>query len=157
MDLQALYLTSDGRISRKTWWIGTVILFVASILLYIVLGLVGLGMTSSWGPIIVYLILFYPALNLGVKRRHDRDNDGNDYRILMGVSALLTLLQAFGIGFSRTDLGNGFVGMMPDLWMSIVQIAVGIYGIYLLVQLGFLKGTPGTNSYGQDPLGYATA
>jgi uncharacterized membrane protein YhaH (DUF805 family) len=157
MDFQALYLTGDGRISRKTWWIGTLVLFAASIVLYIVLGLFGLGLMSSWGPLLVYAILFYPALNLGVKRRHDRDNDGNDYRILMGVSALVTLLQAFGIGFSRVDLGNGFTGLMPDMWMSIVQIGVAIYGIYLLVQLGFLRGAPGPNSYGPDPLGYATA
>ena len=41
--------------------------------------------------------------------------------------------------------------------MSILFALLGIFGIYLLVQLGFLKGTQGANSYGADPLGYATA
>lgn len=157
MDLQALYLSSDGRISRKTWWIGTLILIVATLILYFVLGLVGLGLTSRWGPIIAYLIVIFPTLNLGVKRRHDRDNNGNDYRILIGLYAVLTLLQVLGVGYTATDLGNGMVAMMPDMWMSVITIVVSLYGLYMLIQLGFLKGTPGANTYGADPLGYAVA
>lgn len=157
MDLQALYLNGDGRISRKTWWIGTVILIVATLVIYFVLGLVGLGLGSGWGPIIAYLIVIYPTLNLGIKRRHDRDNDGNDYRILIGIYAVLTLLQAFGIGYTATDLGNGMVAMVPDMWMIIITFVVGLYGLYMLVQLGFLKGTAAANTYGPDPLGYAAA
>jgi uncharacterized membrane protein YhaH (DUF805 family) len=157
MDLQALYLSSDGRISRKTWWIGTIILIVATLVLYFILGLVGLGLTSRWGPIIAYLIVIVPTLNLGVKRRHDRDNNGNDYRILIGLYAVLTLLQVLGIGYTVTDLGNGMVAMVPDMWMSVITIVVSLYGLYLLIQMGFLKGTPGTNTYGADPLGYAVA
>lgn len=157
MDLQALFLSSSGRVSRKTWWMGTLIVIVASIVLYFVLGLIGLGMTSAFGPIIAFLILVYPAYNLGLKRRQDRDNNGMDFKILMGLSALTTLLQAFGIGYTPTDLGNGMVVMMPGMLMSTVQIIVGIFGIYMLIQLGFLRGTPGPNSYGADPLGYAVA
>ena len=155
MDFQALYLNGDGRISRKQWWIGTVILIVATFVLYFVLGLIGLGLTSRWGPIIAYAIVIYPTLNLGVKRRHDRDNNGNDYRILVGIYAVLTVLQVLGFGYTPTDLGNGMVAMMPDMWMSIITLVVGVYGLYMLVQLGFLKGTPGANTYGADPLGYA--
>lgn len=157
MDVQQLFLSTNGRISRKTWWLGTLVMIVASIVLYFVLGLVGLGLTSAWGPLIAYAILVYPAIALGTKRRQDRDNNGMDYKIFMGVSALLTVLQAFGIGATRTDLGNGMVMMMPDPWMQGVQLVVGLFGLYMLVQLGFLKGTPGPNSYGPDPLGYAAA
>lgn len=157
MDFQELFLSANGRVSRKTWWIGTIVLIVASFLLYFILGLVGLGLTSAWGPLIVYALLVYPALNLGVKRRHDRDNDGMDYKIFMGVSAILSLLQAFGIGFTPTDLGNGMVVMAPGTIMTIVQLAFAVFAIYMLVQNGFLKGTTGPNSYGPDPLGYAAA
>ena len=157
MHMQALYLSSDGRISRKTWWIGTVILIVATLILYFILGLVGLGLTSRWGPIIVFLIVIYPTINLGVKRRHDRDNNGNDYRILMGLYAVLTVLQVLGIGYTPADLGNGMVAMVPDMWMSIITLVVSVYALYMLIQLGFLKGSPGANSYGADPVGYAVA
>ena len=56
-----------------------------------------------------------------------------------------------------TDMGNGIVMPTPDWWLSILLFALGVFGIYMLVQLGFLKGTPGANSYGADPLGYAAA
>ncbi|MNU10754.1 hypothetical protein D3C72_2580940 [compost metagenome] len=56
-----------------------------------------------------------------------------------------------------TDMGNGIVMPTPDMWMSVLYLLLGIFGIYMLVQLGFLKGTPGPNSYGPDPLGYAAA
>lgn len=157
MDFQELFLSTSGRISRKTWWIGTVILIVASIVLYLILGFVGLGMTSSWGPVIAFVILVYPALSIGIKRRQDRDNNGMDYKIMMGISGVMTVLQALGIGYSRVDLGNGMVAMAPDMWMGAIQLVFGIFAIYVLIQLGFLKGTPGPNSYGPDPLGYATA
>ena len=141
MDLQALYLSGDGRISRKTWWIGTIILIVATLILYFILGLVGLGLTSRWGPIIAYLIVIYPTLNLGVKRRHDRNNNGYDAMGLIAFSLVWSLIQALGV----VSAANG-IGM-------VISIVFLIYAIYMLVQLGFLKGTAGPNNYGPDPLG----
>lgn len=148
-----LFTTTDGRISRKQWWTGTVVLIVLNIVLYLILSVIGLGSQLGWLSLIIYAIYFYPAWCIGLKRRQDRDNNGMDFKILMGIYALLTIAQAFGIGMSPTDLGNGMVVMAPAGWMMFVQFAVGIFGIYMLVQLGFLKGTPGPNSYGADPLG----
>ncbi|MFP9136332.1 DUF805 domain-containing protein [Devosia sp. XGJD_8] len=155
--LKVLYTTTDGRLSRKEWWIGVVGLIIASIVLSIILGMVGLGGASGWGQLIAYVILFYPGWCIGIKRRQDRDNNATDFKVLMGLSGLLTLLQAFGIGITMTDMGNGIVMPTPDMWMSVLYLLLGIFGIYMLVQLGFLRGTPGPNSYGPDPLGYAAA
>jgi uncharacterized membrane protein YhaH (DUF805 family) len=155
--LKVLYTTTDGRISRKQWWLGVVGVIIASIVLTMILGLVGLGGTSGWGQLIAYVILFYPNWCLGIKRRQDRDNNAMDFKILMGVSGLLTLVQALGIGMTMTDVGNGMMMPVPDMWLSVLYGLLGLFGIYMLVQLGFLKGTPGANSYGPDPLGYAAA
>ena len=154
-NLVALYTTTAGRISRKNWWIGVVGIIVASIVLSIILSLVGLN--AAWAQLIVYVLLFYPNWCIGLKRRQDRDNNGMDFKILMGVSGLLTLVQALGIGVTMTDMGNGVVMPTPDAWLMVLFGLMGIFGIYMLVQLGFLKGTPGPNTYGADPLGYATA
>lgn len=151
-NLVPLLTTANGRISRQQWWIGTVVVIVVSIVLSIVLAIIGLG---AWGQLIASLALLYPTYCIGVKRRQDRDNNGLDVKILLGVSAVASILQAFGIGYTVTDLGNGVMMPSPDLWLTIVYVALGILAIYLLVQLGFLKGTPGANSYGADPLGYA--
>lgn len=149
-----LLTTANGRISRQQWWIGTVVVIVIGIVLSIVLGLV----LGAWGQLIVSLALLYPTYCIGVKRRQDRDNNGLDLKILLGVSAVANILQIFGIGSTMTDMGSGVMVPTPDLWLSIVYLAVGVLAIYLLVQLGFLKGTDGANSYGPDPLGYpATA
>jgi uncharacterized membrane protein YhaH (DUF805 family) len=156
-NIVSLYTTTDGRISRKQWWLGVIGVIIASIVLTIILGLVGLGGTSGWGQLIAFVILFYPNWCLGIKRRQDRDNNGMDFKVLMGVSGLLTLLQAFGIGVTVTDMGNGIVMPTPDGWLMALYGLLGIFGLYMLAQLGFLKGTPGANSYGADPLGYAAA
>lgn len=153
-NLVPLLTTTNGRIGRQQWWIGTVVVIVASIVLSIVLAVIGLG---AWGQLIASLALLYPSYCIGVKRRQDRDNNGLDVKILLGVSAVASILQAFGIGVTMTDVGNGVMMPSPDLWLTLVYVALGILAIYLIVQLGFLKGTPGPNSYGPDPLGYPVA
>ena len=46
------------------------------------------------------------------------------------------------------------LGTIPGTGLPlVVGIVFLVYAIYMLVQLGFLKGTPGPNSYGPDPLG----
>lgn len=144
-----LLTTTEGRIGRQQWWLGIVVIIVASIALSLILGILGLG---SWAQLIAYLVLLYPNWCLGIKRRQDRDNNGLDFKILIVVSGLLTLLQTFGIGVTMTDMGNGIMMPAPDTWMMVLSLAVAVLGIYLLVQLGFLRGTAGPNSYGPDPL-----
>src|SRR5690606_10825049 len=100
-------------ISRKQWWLGVVGLIIASIVLTIILGLIGLGGTSGWGQLIAFVILFYPGWCIGIKRRQDRDNNGMDFKVMMGVSGLLTLVQALGIGVTMVDMGNGITVPMP--------------------------------------------
>ena len=121
----------------------------ASIVLSLLLGVVTGAFIAS---IITYVILFYPSWCLGIKRRQDRGNDATDFKIFMGFSALVTLLQTFGLGFTVTDVGGGVMVPTPDMWMSILMLLLAVAGIYMLVQLGFLRGTPGTNNYGPDPV-----
>lgn len=147
--LQALYTTTSGRLSRKQWWLGVVGLIFASIVLSLLLGFVTGAFFAS---IITYVILFYPSWCLGIKRRQDRGNDATDFKIFMGFSALVTLLQTCGLGFTITDIGNDVMVPTPDMWMSILMLLLAVAGIYMLVQLGFLRGTPGSNTYGPDPL-----
>lgn len=148
----------DGRINRQAWWIGVVVLIVVAIVLNFVLGAVlGGGMPSidqmmdpavmaafaqkqGWISLIIGLITAYPYIAISVKRRHDRDNNGYDAIGLIAFSLVWSLIQALG-----------FVGSTNPIYM-IVSVIFLIYAIYILVQLGFLKGTVGPNSYGPDPL-----
>ncbi|TAL82180.1 MAG: DUF805 domain-containing protein [Beijerinckiaceae bacterium] len=77
MDYQTLFLTNDGRINRGPFWIGGIILAVASVVLGFVDALIfGNGVLGSLLEVIISLALLYPSINLGIKRFHDRDKSG---------------------------------------------------------------------------------
>jgi uncharacterized membrane protein YhaH (DUF805 family) len=153
----SLYNGAEGRIGRKNWWLGVIGLAVAGIVLTVILSAIGLGPSpttgsAGWGQLIVAVLFLYPSLCLSTKRRHDRDNNGMDIKIVTGVSLVLTLLQTFGVGMTPTDVG-GVMVPMPAVWLSALYVILGLAGLYLLVVLGFLRGTVGTNAYGADPTG----
>lgn len=153
----ALLTTSEGRIGRQQWWIGVVALIVIAIIAGIILSVISFGNAAvfAWLAVLLNLALIWPSYNIGMKRRHDRDNDGTDLTILLGGSVVLNLLSATGIGMSWTDIGGGVMMPQPAIWLTILNLIFGIFAIYMFVQLGFLKGTTGANTFGSDPVGAA--
>lgn len=175
----ALYTTTEGRVGRQQFWIGALILVAINIVIsLLIFPLIGLGMpnialltttsdsvaisaaleaairTSAWASLVLYVIMAYPYYALSIKRRHDKDNAGLDVLIYLGLTFVMLLLQALGLGMTMTDMG-GIMVPTPSMLLSIIGIVLGLYGLYLLVVLGFLKGTTGPNQFGPDPLGGA--
>src|SRR5690606_10172238 len=152
--IKYLLTTTSGRIGRQQWWIGVVALIVVSIIASLILGLISFGnpVVMAWLAVLLNLALLYPSYCLGLKRRHDRDSDGKDLLILLVGSVVLHLVQAVGIGIDWVDVGTGVIMPVPSMWLGLINLAFGMFAIYMLVQLGFLKGTTGPNSYGPDPL-----
>ena len=113
----------DGRISRKEWWVLTIIIFLASVGVTaisiggsIVTGFAfthGASIVSGVGYI-VYLISAYIGIATNVKRFHDRGKSG---------------------------------------WWVLIALIPLIGLIWILVELGCLPGVSGDNEYGLDPLG----
>ena len=153
----SLLTTTEGRIGRQQWWIGVVALIVVSIVATIVLGIISFGNPTifAWLVVVLNLALIWPGYCLGIKRRQDRDNNGMDLKILIGGSVILNLLTATGIGVTMTDIGSGVMVPVPAIWLSAINLIFAVFAIYMLVQLGFLKGTTGSNSYGSDPVNAA--
>ncbi|QYO77395.1 DUF805 domain-containing protein [Devosia salina] len=152
-NIVSLLTTTEGRIGRQQWWIGIVVLIVISIVASIILGIISLGNATvmAWLAVLLNIALIWPSYCIGIKRRHDRDNDGTDLKILIAGSLILNLLQATGIGVTMTDMG-GVMVPVPAIWLGVINFIFAVFAIYMLVQLGFLKGTTGSNSYGADPL-----
>jgi uncharacterized membrane protein YhaH (DUF805 family) len=150
----SLLTTTEGRIGRQQWWIGVIAMVVISIIASIILGILSFGNAAllSWLAVLLNIALIYPAYCIGIKRRHDRDNDGTDLKILIAGSIIINVLQATGIGVDLVDAGQGVVLPVPAIWLGLINLAYAIFAIYMFVQLGFLKGTTGANSYGLDPL-----
>lgn len=129
-----LITSFKGRIPRKKFWIGLILLYVLMLLTMIPAGvLVGLGakgaaeqamggatpsipVLSIVGGILMFLLallFMFFSLALQVKRWHDRDK--------------------------------------PGWWLLIGMVPV--VGIWAFIETGFLEGTVGPNQFGPDPLG----
>jgi uncharacterized membrane protein YhaH (DUF805 family) len=77
--------------------------------------------------------------------------------VFYAIVIVLDLLQALGLGYTTLEVASGVSMPVPSMPLTIINMLVGIYGIYLLVVLGFLRGTPGANAYGPDPTGVSVA
>jgi uncharacterized membrane protein YhaH (DUF805 family) len=152
--LMSLYTTTEGRIGRQQWWIGAIALGIVYIVVGVIAGMVINNMqVLGWVSLILFVIFAYPLYALYLKRRHDRDNNGLDATIFLAVIGVSLLLQALGISYSPQELPNVGTVMMPNQIGMIIGAITLIYAIYMLVVMGFLRGTVGPNQYGPDPLG----
>ena len=167
----------DGRLNRQPFWISGIILAVISVVIsLIILPLIGLSVMpgmpaidasttaadianivsaarakAGWVSLVLFIIFLYPSAAICIKRRHDRNNNGLDVWIYFALVVVVQLVSALGIGMSTMDVGGTAIPVPGPIIVALGAIT-GIYGIYLLVVLGFLKGTAGPNNYGPDPL-----
>lgn len=144
MDLQYIFGSFDGRINRAKWWAGMVILAIVSAVFSFLIGVIfGGGTFGTFLVILVTLALFYPTYAVCAKRFQDRDRPGKT--ALYGLVPLLIASLLGILGLTVSGLEPTAIGWICTL------INLGV-GIWFLIDLGILKGTPGQNHYGGDPL-----
>lgn len=143
-DYQRLYLTSEGRIGRQDFWMGILGFVVVGIVLGLIIwGIFGATFFGRLLNFIVQLAFAYPSYNLMAKRFQDRGRPPMIAMALIGIGLLLGLIGLFTGGPAGTP---GALGTIFGLiWLVI--------GIWVIVELGFLRGTVGQNEYGPDPVG----
>ena len=167
MDFKDLYTTTTGRISRKTWWLGSIGLVIIVIIISFVLGAV-FGVTglanSAFGNGLLSLamlaIMFIPYRALTLKRLHDRNRPENLFWIFLAPSIASAVLMMLGLSGSMQTIsmfGQEASGFQPNMLGNLVNLASLGVGIWALVELGFLKGDDGQNAHGPDPLGGSAA
>ncbi len=143
----------DGRISRKTFWLATLVLFVAEVLLATIADMTASGLANeSAGDVagdIVLLVFLYPQFVISVKRGHDRNIATWVIVACYVLVALSDALNLFGLLETRINLK---VLSTANVFSFAVITIVGIVSLALLIELGFRRGTPGPNRYGPDPL-----
>jgi len=146
MDFSYLYLSTEGRIGRKMWWIGHIILAAIVIVISLIVNaLFGpLSIMTRLINLILILALAFPAYAVSAKRFQDRDKNGVLAAILIGISIFSSLLQLFGLTGSP---------IAPNALGMILGLATLVIGIWYLIELGILRGTIGDNQYGPDPVG----
>jgi len=148
--LHHLYLSSKGRISRKTFWIGVGGLIVWGIVVFVVLwSILGASLIQNFfGRLVGFaftLPTIYVAYNLIAKRFNDRDRP-----IICAQAGA-----AFAVFKSATDLvritGNQHANTLDQLFLL---AGTGI-ALWYFIELGLMRGTIGPNAHGEDPEGEA--
>jgi uncharacterized membrane protein YhaH (DUF805 family) len=153
MDWGHLFTSFDGRINRQPYWIGALVLVGGIIVLSLILSFV-IGSSASaqaWSQIILTVLIAYPATAMMVKRLHDRNKPGIFAAIFWAPSILMVLGQLLGLTATPQTI-DGQVLMVPTMLGWILIAIAFVIGIWALIELGFLRGTDGSNEFGPDPL-----
>ena len=149
-----LFTSFEGRISRKGFWLGFLGLVGISLV-------AGLGMISVFpkggalmaGQLIVSAGMIYIWSAILVKRLHDRGKPGVPWAIIfVAPGILMQITSIFQIGYAPVELAGTQI-MVPGIGATVVMWFATAMALWMVVELGFLKGVPGDNEYGPDPLG----
>lgn len=149
------FTSLNGRIGRKSYWLRTlaVSVFLVLALVLVMSAIVsftaGYLWVATWWSNLVLVLLLYPLFVIDVKRGHDRNFPtwviGAYYALIIADG----VLPEFGWPQLRSDRSwFSFENLSAEFLILLLTIA----GLYFLVELGFRRGTPGSNRYGPDPL-----
>lgn len=146
----------DGRISRRTFWLTGIVVFIIQILIAVAAAVAAEAIANeAAGDMAMDIVLFvflYPQFVISVKRGHDR----NVSTWVIGVAYILLAL--FDVlrfaGWLRTHPNQNTLSA-ANLISFVFILIVGVVSLALLIELGFRRGTPGPNRYGPDPLAKA--
>jgi uncharacterized membrane protein YhaH (DUF805 family) len=135
--LRDLLFDFNGRIGRRQYWFAWLAWIVAFAILTVVTFLIG------WLPYLAICLIFVASMfgvnssiAVGIKRLHDRGKRGWWLLLFyLGPEAL------------------GWIAQVAGPVRPIFELASASIVIWMIVELGCLRGTAGPNEYGPDPLG----
>ena len=146
MSTSTLLFSFQGRISRQPYWLVTIAMIALTLVLFgIVFFAVGSfpagGLEAAIADgtlwlLVLYIPLIWIGLAVATKRLHDRDKSAWWLLLFYGLPGVLD-----GAGRAIGDMG------------TVLSLAGSAISIWALIDLGFLRGTPGPNRYRPDPLG----
>jgi uncharacterized membrane protein YhaH (DUF805 family) len=140
VDYTSLLLSRDGRINRAKFWIGAAGFLAVWI---IIDGLFGSSIFGRILKLLLAIALAYPAYAVAAKRFQDRDRPGET--ALFGLVPVFIAIMLNSFGLTGDPDGANAIGWICRL------IYLGV-GLWFAIELGSLKGTPGPNRFGGDPL-----
>ena len=144
MDLQYIFTSMEGRINRAKWWAGVAIFLIVFVVLLVLIDVIfGTGFFGGLLATILILALFFPTYAACAKRFQDRNKPGKT--ALYGVVPVFIAFLLSAWGLTGTSDANNVLG-----WLCFL-VVVGVF-LWFMIELGILKGTPGPNTYGGDPL-----
>jgi uncharacterized membrane protein YhaH (DUF805 family) len=136
-----------GRSNRAKYWLGIVIWLVIYAVLaapYFVLSEQPPAVVLGIGALLVVALIAgtVSSILFSIRRLHDRDKSGHWLWLYVAVPAVLNVA---GNVVSLASPEAVFVAL------PLALVALGI-SIWMIVELGFFRGTRGPNRFGPDPL-----
>jgi uncharacterized membrane protein YhaH (DUF805 family) len=148
-DLLNLLLSFKGRIGRRSWWLGYIIVVVASLFGTALLNPdfftpdeVPVVPPPSWPDTVWQVVCLVPGTAITVKRFNDRDWPWWLGYAAGVLAAALYIAPHFGLPIDPLVSGVG----RPLFWI------IGVALLAIFIDNGFFRGTDGPNRYGPDPL-----
>ncbi len=140
MDWDYLLWSFDGRISRRTFWIGLTTVGLIELVCHVAAQSLDQDRLSS----IISLAFGFPEFAILAKRGHDRNVSTWVPGAFYAYSSLIDFLFVIGLAGTQ-DEPSSLVVALTVPWLA---FAAG-----LLIDFGLRKGTRGPNAFGPDPLG----
>lgn len=162
MSLTQKLFSFDGRLRRRDWWLLGIALGVVSVLVQWAIGTAmgvnvfnpaantveGASRTAGIVGLAVGLAFLWPSAALSIKRGHDRNRPA---WIIILFYVLVFAMQGSGLLFAPAA-GATPAELSPGLMITgLLGLLVAVFGIYILIDYGFLDGTAGPNKYGPSP------
>lgn len=126
-NLQAMFLSREGRLNRKPFFWCSLILSIIEVFIGSFMEGIADGKLST----LLSMVFLYPEYCLYVRRLHDIGHDERLAILTVAISALLLISK---------DAHSEFAALM-----GIAVISISLYMV-------FKEGTHGPNEYGLDPL-----
>lgn len=152
MTWKTLYFGFDGRISRRQWWLATLSLLLASLVVsFLANPLAWFSETAARrGPNLAETLFDFafliPHTAVMVKRFNDRD-----WPQYLPYGYALAYLMFTVLEHQRMILARP----TPTLFELAFLASLLVISVIVIIDNGFLRGTVGPNRYGPDPLAQA--
>ncbi len=148
-----LFTTFEGRISRRRFWLGFA--GIVAIAMIAGLGIVSLfpqGAVLALVQILLSGAIVYLWTAVVVKRLHDRGKSALPWAVVFIAPGVVSqVLNIFKFGYSEVELAGTSI-LVPGIRAMALMWAAMAVAIWMIIELGFLKGAAGDNAYGPDPL-----
>ncbi len=143
-DLFEFLFGASGRINRAKYWRSTLLFTVAGLMAAVIL-FTAAGIAAPLFIIAVVLVLIPWLLwgfSITTERLHDRDKSAWWLVVFYLVPGVLGQL-------AKTAWLAGAAGTVLHYILALASFVLTIWGF---VEIGCLRGTAGSNTYGPDPL-----
>jgi uncharacterized membrane protein YhaH (DUF805 family) len=138
------YLSFNGRANRQPYWVrGLLLVVVGIIAMMLTLGMSDIVPILGILAIPVMLVFMIAVLANSARRLHDRNKSAWWLLLFIGLPTILSI--PGDIAKASGDQG----GIMLGALCALLGLPFSLWGF---VELGCLRGTTGSNRYGDDPL-----